>query len=151
MLIASSIQYTINFGLVYSSNSLSLAILCSHQQVKHAISFLQTRNCCSDLMRMRIRMLTATPHRSNVCLNLIMGAKFVLFELLLALSYWRYVEPSVFTKQFSQNTVELLPCKERTATVSLYNSTLFTIMANLTYCPEMDTRIDTIVSQVLAT
>ena len=75
-----------------------------------------------------------------------MGAKFVLLELLLALSCCRYVEPSVFTEQFSQNTVELIPCKEQTATVSLYNSTLFTIMANLTLCTNFK-EMDTVVSQ----
>ena len=79
-----------------------------------------------------------------------MGATFVLFELLLALSCCRYVEPSVFTRQFSQNTVELLPCEEKQATVSLYNSTLFTIMANLALCPGNIKNVDnvTVVSKL---
>ena len=79
--------------------------------------------------------------------RLIMGATFVLFELFLALCCCRYVAPSVFTRQFSQNTVELLPCKERNATVALYNSTLFTIMANLTLCPGIK-EMGTVVSQL---
>ena len=106
-------------------------------------------------MRNRIRM--ATPHSRILCLSagqsmstsMIMGAKFVLFEVLLVLSCYQHVEPSVFTEQFSQNTVELLPCKKQAATVSLYNNTLLTIMANLTLCSEMDIRhSNTIVSKV---
>jgi hypothetical protein len=67
-----------------------------------------------------------------------MGARFVLFELLLALiCCCRHVEPSsMFTRQSSQNTVELLPCKELTSTISLYNSTLVTVMANLSLCED---------------
>ena len=80
---------------------------------------------------------------------LIMGARFVLFELLLALCCCRYVEPSMFTRLFSQSTVELLPCKELTSTVSLYNSTLITIMANLSHC-QNSYEMNATVSQPLA-
>lgn len=76
-----------------------------------------------------------------------MGVKFVLFELLLSLSCCRHVEPSVFTRKFAQKAVDLLPCENQTATVSLYNSTLFTIMANLTHCPSI-MEMDTVVSQL---
>ena len=78
-----------------------------------------------------------------------MAARFVLFELLLALCCCRYVEPSVFTRLFSQSTVELLPCKELTSTVSLYNSTLITIMANLSQCQNSN-EMNATVSQPLA-
>ena len=80
---------------------------------------------------------------------LIMGARFVLFELLLALCCCRYVEPSVFTRLFSQSTVELLPCHEMNSTVSLYNSTLITIMANLSLCQNSN-EMNATVSQRLA-
>ena len=68
-----------------------------------------------------------------------MGARFPLFELLLTLCCCRHVQPSAFTRQFSQSTVELLPCDERNSTVwSLYNSTMVTIMANLSRCQGTD-------------
>lgn len=67
-----------------------------------------------------------------------MGARILLFELLLTLCCCRHVQPSAFTRQFSQSTVELFPCDERNSTVSLYNSTMVTIMANLSHCQSTD-------------
>ena len=79
---------------------------------------------------------------------MMMGARFVLFELLLAvICCCRHVEPSsVFTRPFSQTTVELLPCKELSSTISLYDSTLITVMANLSLCE----KINATVSQSIA-
>ena len=84
-------------------------------------------------------------------LIVMMGARFVLFELLLAvICCCRHVEPSsVFTRQFSQTTVELLPCKELPSTVSLYSSTLVTVMANLSLC-EHTNKINATVCQSVA-
>ena len=81
------------------------------------------------------------------------GAWFVLFELLLALicCCCRHVEPSssVFIRQFSQTTVELFPCEELPSTVSLYSSTLITVMANLSLC-EHTNKINATVSRSIA-
>ena len=79
---------------------------------------------------------------------LIMGARFILFEILLALCCYRHVQPSAFTMQFSQSVVELLPCDDLNSTVSLYNSTLVTIKANISRCPKFKEK-DTAVSQII--
>ena len=90
-------------------------------------------------------------HGSKLNLIMMVGARFVLFELLLALSCCcRHVEPSsVFTRPSSQTTVELLLCKELSSTVSLYDSTLITVMANLSLC-ENTNKINATVSQSIA-
>ena len=98
---------------------------------------------------MRMCYLQGHAHHIAYSNSLIMGAMFVLFDVLLvALFCCRHVEPaqSVLSTEFSQTTVELLPCEKPSSQlrVSLYNSTLITVVANLTHCqslPQLDTTI----------